>query len=63
MRRYRAEYGRPRIGKTVARPREPETPRCLSRREQEEWVCPTCGLRWDIGDERPDCPKKGKGYV
>ena len=31
--------------------------RCLSRREGDEWLCPTCGLRWPVGEVRPDCPK------
>lgn len=35
----------------------PQPPRCLSRREGDEWVCPTCTLRWDVGDVRPACLK------
>lgn len=31
-------------------------PRCLSRRDNDEWICSTCSLRWEVGEERPACP-------
>lgn len=41
----------------VSKAKAKATPRCLSRREGDELVCPTCQLRWDVEEERPACPK------
>lgn len=28
-------------------------PRCKARREQDEYVCVPCGMRWDVRDDPP----------
>ena len=28
---------------------------CPIRTEGQEYVCSTCGVRWDFGDEQPEC--------
>ena len=28
---------------------------CPIRTEGQEYVCSTCGIRWDFGDEQPEC--------
>lgn len=30
---------------------------CRSVRDGDEWYCPVagCGLRWEVGEERPAC--------
>lgn len=30
---------------------------CPARREGDEVMCPTCGLRWSLSDDRPECPR------
>lgn len=30
---------------------------CGTRLEGDEKVCPACGLRWSVKEERPPCPK------
>jgi len=41
---------------------QPIPPNCRSVRDGDEWYCPTqgCGIRWEVGGIRPDCPLKGK---
>ncbi len=29
---------------------------CPARRESDEVVCPICGLRWSLAEDRPECP-------
>lgn len=38
---------------------------CPIRTEGQEYVCSTCGIRWDFGDEQPECRKDGltKAFV
>ena len=37
-------------------------PNCRSIRDGDEWYCPQggCGVRWEVGTLRPDCPLKRK---
>jgi hypothetical protein len=29
---------------------------CGALRQGDEAYCPACGLRWGVGDNRPECP-------
>ncbi len=31
-------------------------PSCRAIRQSDEVYCPGCGLRWTLGDDRPECP-------
>lgn len=31
---------------------------CPIRTEGQEYVCSTCGIRWDFGDGQPECPRE-----
>jgi len=38
-------------------PRGPVDDCARTRRESDEIVCISCGLRWGVGEDRPTCPK------
>lgn len=58
MERRKAEYGAcppyvPHAGSVVSS--RPLT--CGHRQEGDEHMCPGCGLRWDLREDRPPCPR------
>jgi hypothetical protein len=44
---------RPPLGHTV---QTSPTTACPVRQEGDEYACP-CGLRWDVHEDRPPCPR------
>lgn len=33
------------------------TPQCGAVRQSDEAMCPRCGLRWSLDEDRPECPR------
>jgi hypothetical protein len=36
----------------------PPVANCGQVQESDEYVCPGCRMRWDVREDRPDCPNK-----
>lgn len=56
---WKREQKRQRKTATIVHKKELVT-QCAVRRESDEMVCGTCGLRWSIDEPLPPCPKGKK---